>query len=358
MKKKEQYGGRVFPGDENQVETPLQKRIRRSLEKQSEKDTSLRFGDRLSGNVIEIDELGAYVEVGGKYSAFLPLEEASLDPDVSAMGEILSVGQSVTAEVIGTMRGRPVLSLRSALVSQAWEKVVKYKEEDTVVEVEIIEANPSGATGLLEGLVVFLPGSQVIGTPDESMEGTRLQVKILDVDVEEGKVVVSQRKVIGDLTFDFKRGDVIAGNVTGIRPYGVFVEVLGGATGLLHISHISSDLVENVESLFSIGQEIKAMVYEVDRSSGKLAFSTKALEANPGDVLKDMNAVFANAEENAKRYMERLEAERLAREAAAKDIVAGLGGELSIDSSNPDSLLSVADSIENILASITGELKV
>lgn len=178
---------------------------------------------------------------------------------------------------------------------------------------------------------------------------------MLDVDVEEGKIVVSQRKVVGDLTFDFERGHVVSGNVTGIRPYGVFIEVAGGATGLLHISHISAELVENMESLFSIGQEVRAMVYEVDKATGKLAFSTKALEASPGEMLRDMTAVFNNAEENARKYMEKLENERLAREAAAKDIVAGLGGELTLDGSNPDSILSVADSIENILASITGD---
>lgn len=97
------------------------------------------------------------------------------------------------------------------------------------------------------------------------------------------------------------------------------------------------------------------MVYEVDKATGKLAFSTKALEASPGEMLRDMTAVFNNAEENARKYMEKLENERLAREAAAKDIVAGLGGELTLDGSNPDSILSVADSIENILASITGD---
>ena len=125
----------------------------------------------------------------------------------------------------------------------------------------------------------------------------------------------------------------------------------GGVTGLLHISHISSEMIENLETLFSLGQEVKVMVYEVDRSSGRLAFSTKTLEASPGEILNDMSAVFANAEETARKYME-----RLAREAAAKDIVAGLGGDLNFDSSNhPDSILSVADSIENILASITGD---
>lgn len=354
QKRKDLLSGRTLPGD-NEPDTPMQRQIRKALEKSCEKDSTLRFGDQLSGSVIELDEYGAYVEVGGKYSGFLPLEEATLNPDVQHISDILEIGQEVTAEIIGTMKGRPVLSLRSVMVAQAWDKINKYKEEDTVVEVEIVEANQSGATCLLEGLTVFLPGSQIVGVADEAMEGTRVQVKVLDVDVEEGKIVVSQRKVVGDLTFDFERGHVVSGNVTGIRPYGVFIEVVGGATGLLHISHISAELVENVESLFSIGQEVRAMVYEVDKGTGKLAFSTKALEASPGEMLRDMTAVFNNAEENARKYMEKLENERLAREAAAKDIVAGLGGELTLDGSNPDSILSVADSIENILASITGD---
>merc|ERR1712146_797362 len=76
-------------------------------------------------------------------------------------------------------------------------------------------------------------------------------------------------------------------------------------------------------------------------------------EANPGDMTKDMESVFANAEETAKKFQERMEAERKAREAAAKDIVAGLGG--NIDESGADPLSSVAESIESILASIVSD---
>lgn len=175
QKRKDLLSGRTLPGD-NEPDTPMQRQIRKALEKSCEKDSTLRFGDQLSGSVIELDEYGAYVEVGGKYSGFLPLEEATLNPDVQHISDILEIGQDVTAEIIGTMKGRPVLSLRSVMVAQAWDKINKYKEEDTVVEVEIVEANQSGATCLLEGLTVFLPGSQIVGVADEAMEGTRVQV--------------------------------------------------------------------------------------------------------------------------------------------------------------------------------------
>ena len=78
--------------------------------------------------------------------------------------------------------------------------------------------------------------------------------------------------------------------------------------------------------MFTIGQEVKVMVIEYDQSNGRVALSTKTLEPNPGDMKKDMQLVFDNADATAKLYHERMEKEKAAREAAAKDIVAGLGG--------------------------------
>lgn len=173
----------------------------------------------------------------------------------------------------------------------------------------------------------------------------------MDANEDEGKLVVSQKLALsGTNNTDLKKGEVIAGTITGLRPYGAFLELEGGLAGLLHISQISYDRIENLESLFSIGQKCKVMILDYDRVNNRVALSTKNLEANPGDMLKDMNSVFENAEETAKKYQARVESERLAREASAKDIVASLGG--AIDDSNSANLASVADSIESILASI------
>lgn len=178
-----------------------------------------------------------------------------------------------------------------------------------------------------------------------------MQVKFLDANEEEGKLVVSQRRAAAELhTTDFKRGGVFSGTVTGLRNYGVFVELDGGLAGLLHISQITYDRIDHLENLFSVGQKCKVMILDYDKVNNRVALSTKALEPNPGDMLRDMGKVFENAEETARKYQERMEAEKLAREAAAKDIVAGLAG--AIDNANADPLVSVADSIESILASI------
>ena len=84
----------------------------------------------------------------------------------------------------------------------------------------------------------------------------------------------------------------MSGTVTGLRPYGAFLELENGVAGLLHISQISSDRVDNLEQLLSVGQKCKVMILEHDKVSGRVALSTKTLEANPGDMLRDSNAVF------------------------------------------------------------------
>lgn len=179
----------------------------------------------------------------------------------------------------------------------------------------------------------------------------------MEIVEDEGKIVVSQRRASNEHKLDVKKGQVVAGTVTGLRSYGAFVELEGGDAGLLHVSQISCERIDNMDTMFTVGQQIKVMVLELDKATGKVALSTKALEANPGDMLRDMNAVFANAEATGKAFMERLEAERLAREAAAKDIVAGLGGVLNGNGENAEQIVSVAESIESILASIVGESK-
>jgi ribosomal protein S1 len=174
------------------------------------------------------------------------------------------------------------------------------------------------------------------------------------VNEDEGKLVVSQKRAIMDgQTFDIRRGSVVNGTITGLRNYGAFLELDGGMAGLLHISQISYDRVENLETLFTIGQRCKVMILDHDKANGRVALSTKTLEPNPGDMLRNMETVFEQADATAARYHERLEAERQAREAAAKDIVAGLGGAMGGNSADP--LSSVAESIESILASIVSD---
>ena len=308
-----------------------------------------KVGQTITGTVIEMDDNGALLEIGGKMSGYLPLKEAALVP-IKHVNTVLEMGQEVTAEVIGTLKGMPVISLRSAQLIMAWEKVLAIRAADTVFEAKVLEVNKGGAVCSALGLKAFLPGSHYLGVPDESLVGTTLNVKFLDVNEEEGKLVVSQRRALMETqNSEPKRGEVVSGTVTGLRQYGAFLELDGGVAGLLHISQISYDRIDNLEDVFTVGQRCKVMILEHDKVNSRVALSTKTLEPQPGDMLRDQKMVFEKAEETAARYHQRLEAERAAREAAAKDIVAGLGGAMG---EGNNGLASVAESIESILASI------
>jgi len=310
-------------------------------------------GQTITGTIIDMDDNGALLEIGGKMSGYLPIKEASLIT-IKHMNDVFEIGQQITAEVIGTLKGMPVISLRSAQLVTAWGNVLNIRAADTPFEVKVLEVNKGGAICDAMGLKAFLPGSHFQGIPDESLVGTTIKVKFLDVNEDDGKIVISQRRAMTESQTALKRGEVVAGTVTGLRAYGAFLELDGGVAGLLHISQISYGRVENPETLFTIGQRCKVMILDFDKANGRVALSTKVLEPNPGDMLRDMPSVFEKAEESAKKYHERLEAERLAREAAAKDIVAGLGGAIADPDSDP--LLSVADSIESILASVVSDV--
>jgi len=154
-------------------------------------------GQNVEGTVIEIDDNGALIEIGGKMSGYLPAKEASLVP-IKHVNTILEIGQTISAEVVGTLKGVPVLSLRSSQLETAWENVLNARAADATFDVEISEVNKGGLLVTCMGLGAFLPGSHYLGAPDASLVGTKMTVKFLEVNEEDGKLlsVSVRRKLI------------------------------------------------------------------------------------------------------------------------------------------------------------------
>ena len=274
--------------------------------------------------------------------------------------------------------GQLMLSRRRILFSKAWDKVAELYAADEIVEGEVCAVNRGGAMMLVEGLRAFLPGSHFLAgqTPTEEFIGKSMKLKFLDVDKEQSRLVVSHRKAVVDTQItELSVGTILKGVVTAVKPYGAFVD-LGGMSGLIHISQISCDhstprpppppaiaprprparrharlarfppsharalvlgrsspplvgrlplrAVSNVENVIPVGTELKCMVISQDKGKGRVALSTKTLEQEPGDMIKNQQAVFDNAEATAAKYQERIEAERKAREEAAQDVIFGL----------------------------------
>lgn len=301
-------------------------------------------------------ETGCLVDIGAKASAFLPAQEASLGSEAD-LTELIPLDTPMEFQIISEEdeNGQLLLSVKRLQYKQAWEKVIKLAASDSVLEAPVVAVNRGGAICLVEGLRAFLPGSHLAGQlPDESLVGQKLPLKFLEVNQETNKLVVSNRKaVVEQQMSDLSRGDLVQGIVKALKPYGAFIEV-GGMSGLLHISQISYDRIDDLEKVLQPGMVIKCMIIDHDKVNGRIALSTKTLEAEPGDMLKDPASVFAKAEETAAAYHARMEAERQAREEAARDIVLGLGDSLDDltdgQGKSEDPLKDVSDSLDSLLS--------
>jgi small subunit ribosomal protein S1 len=289
--------------------------------------TDFSRGEIVKGTVVEIDSNGALIDVGFKAPAFLPSREVSIYPSVK-VEDTVTLGQEIEFQVISDAddeNGVVYLSLKRLEYERSWVKMQELQDSDESFECEVLSVNKGGAIVLVQGLRAFLPGSHLSGIyADESLVGRKLNVKFLEVNKEIGKLVVSHRRAVVESHMEsVSRGDVVTGVVKLLKPYGAFVEV-NGMAGLLHISQISYDRIDDLSVVLQPGNTIKCMIVDHDKVNGRIALSTKTLEPEPGDMLKDRKKVFDLAEETAKKYHERMEAERKAREEAAKDIVLGL----------------------------------
>jgi len=313
----------------------------------------------VKGSCIEYANGGCIVDIGAKASAFLPEAEAALiQPVGSELNELVDLDKELEFQIISEEdeNGQLLVSIRRIQYRAAWETVLAMQEQDAVMEAEVIAVNRGGAICLVEGLRAFLPGSHLAGQlPTEDIVGQKLPLKFLEVNQDNNKLVVSNRKaVVEQQMADLSRGDLVSGIVKALKPYGAFVEV-GGMSGLLHISQISYDRIEDLEKVLQPGMQVKCMIIDHDKVNGRIALSTKTLEPNSGDMIRDPDMVFEKAEETAAKYHAHMEEERKQREQTARDLVLGLGDSLDglegeESSEGADPLADVSDSLDSLLS--------
>jgi small subunit ribosomal protein S1 len=260
-------------------------------------------GQIVRGKVFEHDSNGAYVDIGGKSSAFLPIEEAALRT-VTDLSEVVPLQEERDFLIIREQDadGQVTLSLRQLELQQAWEKLTELQESGKVLQVRVTGANKGGVTVNVEGMRGFIPRSHLIERDNiESLIGQALTVSFLEVDRERQKLVLSQRLATQSSAFSqLQIGQLVEGKVSSIKPFGVFID-LEGISGLLHIKQVSQKYIENLSQLFSSGQILKALVIDLDEGRGRVSLSTRILENYPGEMVEKMADVMDTAEERSER---------------------------------------------------------
>jgi small subunit ribosomal protein S1 len=203
--------------------------------------------------------------------------------------------------------GQLTLSIRRIEYMRAWERVRQLQTEDATVRSGVFATNRGGALVRIEGLRGFIPGSHIsTRKPKEDLVGEELPLKFLEVDEDRNRLVLSHRRALVERKMNrLEVGEVVIGAVRGIKPYGAFIDI-GGVSGLLHISEISHDHIDTPHSVFNVNDEVKVMIIDLDAERGRISLSTKQLEPEPGDMIKDRQLVYDKAEEMAVKYREQM----------------------------------------------------
>ena len=272
-----------------------------------EHDYQFERGQVVRGKVFQHASEGAYVEIGGKSLAFVPLAEASTQPTNLAV--CLPLQEEMDFLIIREQNaeGQVTLSRRLLEIQRAWDRVGEIADSGEAVQMRVTKTNKGGVIGEVEGLRGFIPRSHLIEKDRlESLVGQLLTANFIEVDRERNRLILSQRQVARAAAVSkLEKGELRKGKVVRIQPYGVFVD-LDGVTGLLHITQISNARVEALDTLFTIGQEIKVMVLDIDEYKGRVALSTKMLENHPGEILENLQEVMIAADERAEQAREKM----------------------------------------------------
>lgn len=245
-------------------------------------------GDIVSGTVIAVSEEDVTLDLNYYTQGIIKVENLSNDPDFNPKEQLLP-GTVIEATVIKVDdgQGNIELSKKEANDVLAWDKLTEMLEQETVVTVHIKESVPAGVVAFLEGIRAFIPASQLSTSYVEDCStwvGKDVEAVVITVDREKGKLVLSGRKVARAKEEEARNhriammvpGSVVDGTVESIMPYGAFVNIGDGISGLVHISQISRKRISSVHEVLKEGQKVKVKI--LNTNDGKVSLSMKALE--------------------------------------------------------------------------------
>ncbi|MCI6859336.1 MAG: S1 RNA-binding domain-containing protein [Eubacterium sp.] len=247
----------------------------------------LKEGEVIEGTVSAVADDTAFLDIHYHTQGVVKKSDFSDDPAFS-MADV-KVGDTVKAVVLSEDdgEGNVALSVKEAAISTAWEKVQQYLEDGTVLTVKIGGIVNKGVIAYVEGLRGFIPASHLeIGYVEDTNPylGKTVEAKVITADPEKKRLVLSVKEVLFEKRREekerkinaIKPGSVLTGTVENLMPYGAFVDLGDGISGLVHISQIAQKRIESPGEVLKTGQEVKVKVLKVE--NGKVSLSIKAAE--------------------------------------------------------------------------------
>ncbi|MFA6432272.1 MAG: S1 RNA-binding domain-containing protein [Candidatus Paceibacterota bacterium] len=255
------------------------------------------IGDLVEGPVIALDKASVYIDLAPFGTGIIYGREYIIARDVIKK---INIGDTVAAKIVDDTHkeGYFELSLKEARQALIWNEAEAAIREKRTLDLPVKEANKGGLLVEWQGIVGFLPASQLKaehyprvsdGDKDKILEelkklvGTRLALQIITADPKEGKLIFSEKgsehKEKEQIVSKYEIGDEVDGQVTGVVDFGVFVKLEEGLEGLVHISEIDWGLVDNPHNFVKTGLKIRTKIIEI--KDGKISLSIKQLKPNP-----------------------------------------------------------------------------
>ena len=259
------------------------------LAKQDKQSLNLQRGQEVEGKIVAILEFEVVLDLHSKSEGILTKKD--LSPEQLAN---LKVGDQLQVFVIRTENesGQVVVGLHrisnKASNSPRWAKFETLKHSGSTISGKALEINRGGLIIEANGIRGFLPTSQISISDAGKLEdllGKDLDLTVIEVDANQNRLIFAQKQTISPETKkkleSLKEGSDIKGVIKSVMPFGLVITTEDGLDGLVHISEASWEKIEDLSSIYSEGQEVSAKVLSVDKTSGKINLSLKALEKDP-----------------------------------------------------------------------------
>lgn len=264
-------------------------------------------GDVLTGTVIGLSETEVTVDLKYYTEGIIRLADYSEDPSFSIKNDV-TVGEEVTAVVLKADdgQGHILLSRKAAADEQAWKKLQEYMDNGTALDVKVGGVVNAGVVAYVEGIRGFIPASKLSLSYVENLEdflNKELQVRVITVEPEKKKLVLSAKELLREKAAEARKakisnvqaGFVTEGTVESLKPYGAFVDLGEGLSGLVHVSQISEKRIKSPEAVLKVGDKVKVKVIAV--KDGKLSLSMKALSDAAAEEVREEKFDLPKAEE-------------------------------------------------------------
>lgn len=242
-------------------------------------------GDIITGTVVSVDETGVVLDLKYYTEGFIPAEEFSREPGFN-MKEAVQPGEEIQATVLrkDDGQGNILLSRAEAAEVLAWDKLAELQKSGEALDVVVKGIVNGGAIAYVEGIRGFIPASKLALSYVEDTEeylNKPLIVQVIDVDKAKKRLVLSAKELLREKADEDRRnkisnievGFVTEGTVESLQPYGAFVDLGNGISGLVHISQICEKRIKKPSEAVNVGDKVKVKVIAI--KDGKLSLSIK-----------------------------------------------------------------------------------